>query len=446
MGFFDLFRRKKEPEMPETLAKIFKLFFPKGREQQKVLTEQLCQKLNYRFNSADVTNNYIFVLTCLFMDDDKSIDTIVEKVARRPNNKMSRDDIRTIYKHAVDNNEQLSQTVGILNILETMCAKGTTEDVMPEGYGEFGLDITNPIPIHGVPDNERYLKKLRLANGSDIKWRRIGSCRAQNIEQIIDNYEIQDMAGNKVCNLYLCPYNRKTSNKSPKGFIFEGQKAQIISEPQPLQGKILPAKGVSYVTDRNGEPMLVYYRQSSKLFVNRRTSNDSVGYFLNIRRPLLIDVTGKDRVDIPQMPDECDGIILKGYGVNLSTAFIVRDFKLQTMEMPLAISSTGNSQSSNEVYLLLFSATWCGPSKRFKKEIEDAGITNYSYIDVDDDANQVLSTKYNIRSIPTTLLVTRKGEVIKKWIGYDDEDPGQVKFVEYINNCPYTIVQYKGGL
>ena len=39
MGFFDIFRRKKEPEMPEALAKVYKLFFPEGREQQVYLTK-----------------------------------------------------------------------------------------------------------------------------------------------------------------------------------------------------------------------------------------------------------------------------------------------------------------------------------------------------------------------------------------------------------------------
>lgn len=446
MGLFDFFRRKKEPEMPEALAKIFKLYFPQGREQQKVLTEKLCQKLNNRFSFEEVTNNYVFVLTCLFMDDDKSMDAIIGKVLNRPNNKLTRNEISSIYNHAVENNEQLSRTIGLLNIMETMCSKGTTEDSMPEGYGEFGLDITNPVPIHGVQDNENYLRKLRLANGSGIKWSRIGSCKAPNIEQIIDNYIIHDLSGNKICNLYLCPYNRKTSNKTPKGFIFEGQKPQISSQVQPLQGKILPNKGVSYVTDKNGEPMMVFYRQSSKLFVNRRTPNDTVGYFLNIRRPLLIDVTGKDKIDIPQIPSECDGIILQGYGVHLSTAFIVKDFGSQTMEIPLNQTSNISSSSITDAYLLVFSATWCGPSKRFKKEIEDAGVHNYSYIDVDDDVNQELSTKYNVRSIPTTILVTKTGEVIKKWVGYDDEDSGQTKFVKYIKTCPYNIVQYKGGL
>lgn len=30
MGFFDLFRRKKEAVMPKELVKVYELFFPKG--------------------------------------------------------------------------------------------------------------------------------------------------------------------------------------------------------------------------------------------------------------------------------------------------------------------------------------------------------------------------------------------------------------------------------
>lgn len=30
---------------------------------------------------------------------------------------------------------------------------GTIEDEMPEGYGEFGIEITNPIPVSSIPDS-----------------------------------------------------------------------------------------------------------------------------------------------------------------------------------------------------------------------------------------------------------------------------------------------------
>jgi hypothetical protein len=99
--------------------------------------------------------------------------------------------------------------------------------------------------------------------------------------------------------------------------------------------KILPEKEHSYVVDSNGEPMIVFYRETSRLFVNRRLEKDHVGYFLNIRHPLHIDVTGQTQVLIPRIPDQCDGIILTGYGIHDSIAFIVKDKELQSMEFPL---------------------------------------------------------------------------------------------------------------
>lgn len=111
----------------------------------------------------------------------------------------------------------------------------------------------------------------------------------------------------------------------------------------------------------------------------------------------------------------------------------------------------GNNTSNNNpvsksapinTYLLLFSAEWCGPSKRFKKEIIDGGVTNFSYIDI--DTNDELPAKYNIRSVPTTILIKTNGEKIKEWVGYDDEDPGQSKFISEINSGKYNILLYPG--
>ena len=94
-------------------------------------------------------------------------------------------------------------------------------DEIPQGTGKFGLELTNPIPINGIPSNEEYLKKLILNNGSKIRWRREGSLRISNISMPIDKYEIFDLEGNTVCFLFLSPYHLKTSEKIPEGFRFK---------------------------------------------------------------------------------------------------------------------------------------------------------------------------------------------------------------------------------
>jgi hypothetical protein len=102
-----------------------------------------------------------------------------------------------------------------LNALNT---SGTSLDVMPEGFGEFGLTVTNPIPVCTILGTHFYLSKLKTANGEIITYKRRGSTGAQNIKAIIDVYEVF-CTDQKIATLYICPYNKKNSNKAPKGFI-----------------------------------------------------------------------------------------------------------------------------------------------------------------------------------------------------------------------------------
>jgi len=94
---------------------------------------------------------------------------------------------------------------------------GTSEDTMPEGYGEFGLEITNPIPVNSIIGNKLYLDRLWTTDNVKVTYERIGSMRAPNISSIIDGYEIY-AKGKKIATLYICPYNKKNSEKAPKGF------------------------------------------------------------------------------------------------------------------------------------------------------------------------------------------------------------------------------------
>jgi hypothetical protein len=94
-------------------------------------------------------------------------------------------------------------------------------DTISEGIGKFGLEITNPIPVYGIPSNEFYLGNLMFSNGGRITYRRIGSSEVSNIEKSIDKYEIFNFQGETVCYLYLSPYHWKTSHKVPDGFKFK---------------------------------------------------------------------------------------------------------------------------------------------------------------------------------------------------------------------------------
>ena len=57
----------------------------------------------------------------------------------------------------------------LLNLMSgaasSLAGKGCDTDEIPEGIGEFGLEITNPIPVNGIPENEIYLSRLKTSDG-----------------------------------------------------------------------------------------------------------------------------------------------------------------------------------------------------------------------------------------------------------------------------------------
>ena len=51
-----------------------------------------------------------------------------------------------------------------------------------------------------------------------------------------------------------------------------------------------------------------------------------------------------------------------------------------------------------------FSATWCGPCKTFKPIMNEIAGEGYSVQVIDIDQQQDLAARYNVRSVPTTII------------------------------------------
>ena len=100
---------------------------------------------------------------------------------------------------------------------KTMGSQGTDADVIPEGTGEFGLEVTNPIPTSTNYGSISYLGKLRTLDGVKVEYERRGSYQAANIPSMIDGYKIT-ANGKDVATIFLCPYNKKNSEIAPRGF------------------------------------------------------------------------------------------------------------------------------------------------------------------------------------------------------------------------------------
>lgn len=78
---------------------------------------------------------------------------------------------------------------------------------------------------------------------------------------------------------------------------------------------------------------------------------------------------------------------------------------------------------NNELVLVDFYATWCGPCRMISPLIDEIAEenTNLTVVKVDVDKYQNIATKYGIMSIPT-LKVFKKGEEGKTSIGYIEKD------------------------
>jgi len=59
---------------------------------------------------------------------------------------------------------------------------------------------------------------------------------------------------------------------------------------------------------------------------------------------------------------------------------------------------------------LYFSAAWCGPCRQLGPVMEQLS-SQYPVRKIDVDTNQLLAQQYNIRNIPTVLLVDDDGDV-----------------------------------
>lgn len=95
---------------------------------------------------------------------------------------------------------------------------GTDQDKLPNGYGRFGFDLTNPIPVKGIVAGYAYLDRLLTSDGAKVHYDRIGSFGADVSDHPIDGYKVTAPTGIGEVTIYISPYNKKTSNHAPEGF------------------------------------------------------------------------------------------------------------------------------------------------------------------------------------------------------------------------------------
>ncbi len=234
MGFLDFFKRKKKAsKFDELMAAHMARMFPGGFNEVNEQLAELMPKLPAKYSKEDVQRRLLYITSLLYTSSDRSSYRVVEIGAiNHPDNVFTYDDNMTIYTFAaIKQLERLMPALKTMDgpmreivIKDALAAMGNspdgcTTDEIPEGYGEFGLCVTNPVPVRGTQANEVYLKSLRHNSGKAIKWTRIGSTGAPNIKKPIDIYDVTDISGENLATIYISPYQNTISKRAPKGFV-----------------------------------------------------------------------------------------------------------------------------------------------------------------------------------------------------------------------------------
>lgn len=70
---------------------------------------------------------------------------------------------------------------------------------------------------------------------------------------------------------------------------------------------------------------------------------------------------------------------------------------------------------------LYFSAAWCGPCKMLGPVMEQVA-QQIPVQKIDVDSNSQLAAQYNIRSVPTVVLIHGSGSELERYVGVQSKD------------------------
>ncbi|SVC96029.1 uncharacterized protein METZ01_LOCUS348883 [marine metagenome] len=224
MGIFNYFKRKKEKN--EIADNLFKEVFPRDKNEITEDVSKLSNLLNHNYILSKLEILYVQAAAYFHITKDKTEKNIVRYIMKNDNN-FSEGDAKKMYKFLVTRSLQKNLGTKDKKLIDSFSKGvfggdvGYDLDEIPDSYGEFGLDVTNPIPVKGIISNEVYLKRLITAQEKNIQWEREGSTEAENIENKIDIYKIYDSDKNFICKLFISPYHKRISNRIPKGFLLK---------------------------------------------------------------------------------------------------------------------------------------------------------------------------------------------------------------------------------
>ena len=223
MGLFDIFKKKKEPQLPKELQRymdsILKTAFPGGKPEIDSLVSKVISLTNNRVSNADAQSAVLKAGTLLTIADNKTEKRIVNSITISIP-AISEGDAKIIY--GVMLGQLAERMYGSAELAPMLSKTLGNVDVSPihNNYGPLGCE-TNPVPVCGIPASHGFVNKLELADGTPVTIKRFGSGNVDVCDETVDFYDAFDGLGKKVASFVICPYCPETSNEPPAGFRFK---------------------------------------------------------------------------------------------------------------------------------------------------------------------------------------------------------------------------------
>ncbi len=230
MALFGLFKTKEEKEMDGIMSKIFARIFPGGETDIARDIQRIDALTNGRIPQDQIRGYVSGCKALLHISREHDEKRFVASFLARAQGRITEAQAYAVYVYLEGEASYYDRTTLFLKNLgsETSAfqdyignmpwvySAGTHVDKIPNGYGEYGLVTTNPVPTVSIRGSESYLAYLRYS-GQTVEFARMGSTSSDVTPGQVDIYQIS-CRGREISTIYICPYHKKNSKIAPKGF------------------------------------------------------------------------------------------------------------------------------------------------------------------------------------------------------------------------------------
>lgn len=241
MAFFGLFKSKQDRAQGDEFNQLLDTIFPGGEENVLRDIERVSRYTHGKIPRDKIRGFVAGCKTLVQISETREDEDFVQSFISRSENLISDVEAYEVFIYLAgeaayaDNITKMLGSKGaplntgliqLLAQMEAIYAEGTYEDSISGGYGEFGLTVTNPIPMISAKGSNNYLSKLHF-HGQAVEYARSGSTSSPVTEGKLDIY-VLSVDGKEVGTIYICPYHRRNCKTAPTGFTLDEMRDKVL--------------------------------------------------------------------------------------------------------------------------------------------------------------------------------------------------------------------------